>query len=78
MPIVDEQLLEEALSYAASVAQYAIENGISTGFGCNSYVDEMNKESIRIEPENSKAQLIHLFETMAKVKIDTSTSSSFS
>ncbi|MBS4223241.1 DUF58 domain-containing protein [Lederbergia citrea] len=72
-PIIDEPLLEKALTYAASIAQYAIANGISTGFGCNAYFDEMKKEPIRIEPENSKQQLAHLFETMAKVKIGTST-----
>jgi len=73
IPIVDEDLMEQAISYASSIAQYAIANGIATGFGCNAYFDEMDKKPIRIEPENSKQQLTYLFETLAKVKIGTST-----
>ncbi|WP_062108892.1 DUF58 domain-containing protein [Bacillus niameyensis] len=72
-PIIDEELMERAISYAASIAQYALTNGISTGFGCNGYFDESNKKSIRIEPENGKQQLNYLLETMAKLKIGTST-----
>ncbi|MCM3111836.1 DUF58 domain-containing protein [Lederbergia lenta] len=72
-PIIDEEALEKALSYASTVAQYAIANGISTGFGCNAYIDEVNKQSIRIEPENGRQQLTYLYETMAKVKMGTST-----
>lgn len=73
VPITDENELEKALSYAASFSQYAIMNGVQTGFGCNAYVDENEKKSVRIQPENSKQQLTYLLETMAKVKIGTST-----
>lgn len=70
-PIREESLIEEALSYAATIADYAIENGISTGFGCNSYVDRDEKDdSLRIEPENSQLQLTYLLETMAKLEVD--------
>lgn len=69
-PIIDEELIEKSLSYAASVAQYSISKGVRTGFGCNSYIDDKTMPSLRIEPENSKQQLNYLFETMAKVKAD--------
>lgn len=70
LPIIDEQLMEKALAYAATIAEFAISKGISTGFGCNSYIDDKTTATIRIEPENSKQQLTHLFETMAKLKLD--------
>ncbi|WP_100407943.1 DUF58 domain-containing protein [Bacillus solitudinis] len=74
LPITDIALMEKGISYAASVANYAIEQGISTGFACNSYLDKQEKEAIRIEPEQSKQQLTFILETLAKVKLDTSKS----
>lgn len=73
LPIIDGDALEKALSYAASIAQYTIANGISTGFGCNAYTNEKKKTPIRIEPESSKQQLMHIFETIARTQIATST-----
>ncbi|MBO0994714.1 DUF58 domain-containing protein [Bacillus sp. SD088] len=72
-PIVDELLMEKAISYAASIAQYALDNGIDTGFGCNSYFNEMDKQSIHIDPANGEQHLMYLLETMAKLKIGSST-----
>lgn len=69
MPIVDEDLIEESISYVASIAQYAIVNGIETGLGCNSYTSDQPDQSIRIQPENSRQQLTYLFETLAKVEV---------
>jgi hypothetical protein len=71
----DEELIEKGISYAASIAQYTISKGISTGFGCNSYIEDPNekslliKQSVRIEPESSKHQANYLFETLAKLKM---------
>lgn len=80
MPITDEPLMEKGISYAASIAEYTVSKGISTGFGCNSYLidpsrrlDEI-KQPIRIEPQNSKNHLIHLFDTMAGLAMDRSLS----
>ncbi|KRG14994.1 hypothetical protein ACA30_07310 [Virgibacillus soli] len=72
-PIVDETLMETAISYAATIAQYALDNGIDTGFGCNSYFDEMDKQPIRIDPATGAQHLQYLLETMAKLKIGSST-----
>lgn len=69
-PIIDEQLIETSITYAASIAAYSISKGISTGFGCNSYIGEKSNKPMRIEPENSKQQLMYLFETMAKLAVD--------
>lgn len=76
-PVADEELVEKSLSYAASIAHYSITNGISTGFGCNSYIGENKKETINIEPRNSKQHLTYLFETMAKVAVDSNKSIEF-
>lgn len=70
LPVTDEVLMEKALSYAATIAEFAIEQGISTGFGCNSYVGDKTLDSLRITPENSKQQLMFLFDTMAKLELD--------
>ena len=70
LPVVDETIMEEAISYAATVAEHAISNGISTGFGCNSYIGQKPKTSLRVPPENNRQQLMHLLDTMAKLTLD--------
>ncbi|MFA9557056.1 DUF58 domain-containing protein [Evansella sp. AB-rgal1] len=78
MPIKDEAIIEKAISYAASIAQHSIEQGIGTGFGCNSYIIEPDEEvkrikhSVRVEPGSGQDQLQYIFQTMAKVKMDRS------
>ncbi len=78
MPIMNEERFEKGISLAASIAQFAISKGISTGFGCNSY-DSVRfnhatkiKESTMIYPQGGRQQLTYIFETMAKLKIDRS------
>ncbi|GGH76813.1 uncharacterized protein (DUF58 family) [Pullulanibacillus pueri] len=74
MPIMDRPLIERGISYAATIAQYALDQGIPTGFSCNSYIknfDQPNeKEPIRILPKNSQHQLTLLLETLAKLQMD--------
>ncbi|MDG5789563.1 DUF58 domain-containing protein [Evansella sp. AB-P1] len=80
MPIQNEGLIETGISYAASIAQNAIEQGISTGFGCNSYIIEPGakveriKKSVRVEPNYGSDHLHYLFQTMSKLKMDRSKS----
>jgi len=69
-PIVDQKLTEKSISYAATIAEFSISKGISTGFGCNSYIGQKTNETIRIDAENSRQQLTYIFETLAKVEID--------
>lgn len=70
LPILDEAWIEEALSYAATIAEHAIRKGVPTGFACNSYVSKRDADRIRIEPENSSHHLAYLFETIAKLAVD--------
>ncbi|WP_299088704.1 DUF58 domain-containing protein [uncultured Metabacillus sp.] len=82
MPIQNKALFEKGISYAASIAQYSISKGISTGFGCNAYLIEPFGQStdpnvklpVRIEPASGKQQLTYLFDTMAKLSMDRSMS----
>lgn len=79
LPIEEPELIEKALSYAASIAEYTLGKGISTGFGCNSYLvppfsksTEKVKASVRVVPSNGQQQLDLLLDTMAKVAMDRS------
>lgn len=72
-PIVSEERMELAISYAASIAYYAITNGLPTGFGCNGYFADAEKEPIVVEPANGMTHLHVLLEAMAKLEIGTST-----
>src|SRR5699024_1238337 len=76
-PVKDPDLIEKGLSYAATIAQYAISEGIPTGFVCNSYIGKKaknnQKQRVRVESKNSSSQLTHLLETMAKLNMDKST-----
>ncbi|ADU30261.1 DUF58 domain-containing protein [Evansella cellulosilytica] len=78
MPIKDEILIEKGISYAASIAEHAISQGIPTGFGCNSYTKDRDgkfkiiKDSVRREPSNGNSHLHYLLETMAKLQMDRS------
>ncbi|RXJ02793.1 DUF58 domain-containing protein [Anaerobacillus alkaliphilus] len=76
MPILNPELIETGISYAASIATLTLSRGIRTGFGCNSYlVDQANsdiKQAIRIEPHHSTDQLTYLYENMAKLAMDRS------
>lgn len=77
LPIVDKPLLEEAISYAASIAAFSISKGVSTGFGCNTYMERKTSDTIRIEPQNSQYQLTYILETMAKLIMDANKSITF-
>lgn len=76
--IEDEDLIEKGISYAASIAQSTISQGINTGFGCNSYIREPDekvrsvKDSVRIEARSGKQHLYFLLNTLAKLKMDRS------
>jgi len=81
LPVKDLELFEQGISYAASLAQYTLSQGISTGFGCNAYLVEpfQNstdpiKQPIRIQPSNGTHQLTYILDTMAKLRLDRSMS----
>lgn len=79
LPMEQLDVIERALSYAASIANYTIKQGVATGFGCNGYYVEpfvnslaRKKPSIRIEPANSGQQVEYILDAIAKAKLDRS------
>ena len=79
MPMSELETIEKALSYAASLATYTIDQGVATGFGCNGYYvepfvnsTERIKPSVRVEPSASEGQKELILDAIAKVKMDRS------
>ncbi|GAA0285542.1 uncharacterized protein (DUF58 family) [Gracilibacillus halotolerans] len=79
MPMTELETMEKALTYAATLATYTIDQGIATGFGCNGYYVEpfVNstdriKPSVRVEPSASDGQKEFILDAIAKVKMDRS------
>ncbi|GGE40241.1 hypothetical protein GCM10011391_18770 [Pullulanibacillus camelliae] len=78
MPILEEDRLEWAISYIATLADTALNRGIPTGFGCNSYSilrsGQTRKKPIFIAPNNNREQYGYLLETLASLPSDRSVS----
>ncbi|WP_160719628.1 DUF58 domain-containing protein [Bacillus sp. USDA818B3_A] len=79
LPMEKLDLFEKALSYAATLASYTINQGVATGFGCNGYYVEpfvnsisLVKPSVRIEPSSDGQQVEFILDAIAKVKMDRS------
>ena len=67
--VVDEMRAERALSIAASVVQYAIENGIETGFSTNARILDDQETVAYVEPRSGNAQITEIFDTIAKLTL---------
>lgn len=65
----DTEPVEKGISYAASLAQLAVDRGIPVGFGCNGQIKGEPDRPVRIPPQCSNEHLIGLFECMAKLVI---------
>lgn len=63
---VDEMRAERALSIAASVVRYAIENGIETGFSTNARVLDDQETVAYVEPRSGNTQITEIFETIGQ------------
>lgn len=68
--VTDKERIEKGISYAASIANYAISKGIDVGFGSNAHMKGAEAQPIRIEPAGGKQQLLYLLEAMAKLEIE--------
>lgn len=65
---LDEPASERALSIAATVAQYAIDNGVETGFACNGRITgEDPKEPMFIAPQSGPEHLSAIFDGISRV-----------
>jgi hypothetical protein len=63
----DEELFEQGISYAAAFANYAIQQGMEAGLGCNAYLVDEPKQPVQIAPRSGPEQMTYLLETMAKL-----------
>lgn len=68
--VTDEACAERALSLAASVAQYAIENGVETGFATNARILDDMETVTYIEPQSGATQITEIFDTIAKLSLN--------
>lgn len=68
--VTDRERIEKGISYAASIANYAISKGIDVGFGSNAHIKGVEEQSIRIRPAGGEQQLLYLLEVMAKMEIE--------
>lgn len=68
--ILNQEQIENGIRYAASVANYALANGIETGIMCNGRLLDGNKESIIIEPSTAADQLELLLLKMTRLVME--------
>ena len=65
---LDEKTSERALSMAATVAQYVIDNGIETGFACNGRIAlEAPEEQMFLAPQSGPEHLTAIFESISRM-----------
>ncbi len=74
--ITDPERIELGIRYAASVAGYALENGIETGLLCNGRLIDGPREPIRIDPSSDGSQLEWILDALAHVVLERSVSMS--
>ncbi|TXK78394.1 DUF58 domain-containing protein [Paenibacillus sp. N3.4] len=67
--VSDPELVEKGLSYAATLADYAISQGVPVGFGFNGWRQDQPGIPVYLAPEGGWPHLDRLFETMAKLAV---------
>ncbi|MBE6936810.1 MAG: DUF58 domain-containing protein [Ruminococcaceae bacterium] len=67
--VIEEHRAERALALAASIAQYALENGIETGFATNGRLLEDRETVAYVPPQSGASQVTEIFDTIAKITL---------
>jgi uncharacterized protein (DUF58 family) len=67
--VSDPDTVEKGLSYAITIAEWVIDQGMEAGFACNGYSLDAPKEPVYIAPRAGKEALNHLYHVMAKLVI---------
>ncbi|NLB41709.1 MAG: DUF58 domain-containing protein [Clostridiales bacterium] len=67
--VTDLDLIERGISYSATIAQNAIDNGIPVGFGSNAYEVDKKDQPIYVGPQPGQEQLNYIFEILAKMVV---------
>jgi uncharacterized protein (DUF58 family) len=65
----DESILEDGISLAAGIAQYAVSRGMETGFAVNAPLQDAPDLSVIVPPRGGANHLTGLYETMARLVI---------
>jgi hypothetical protein len=65
----DMDLMEKAVSYCASIANYMISKSIETGFCCNCHSSEGEKVPVLVPPSSSCGHMNLLLESMAVMQL---------
>jgi len=68
--VTDPELIEQGISYAATLAEMAVTQGINVGFGCNALSVDSTADTIRIIPSGGKDHLYLLYEAMSKLILE--------
>lgn len=68
--VTNEPLIEQAISFAASIAHYAVQQGIETGFGCNGKLFGANELTVRLAPANGRSHLYAIYDCMARLQLE--------
>ncbi|OPA80051.1 hypothetical protein BVG16_04685 [Paenibacillus selenitireducens] len=69
------EAVERALSYAASIANVTVTQGIETGFACNGTTKSLQKgQAVILPPGAGSHHLTNMFETMAQLELELSSS----
>jgi uncharacterized protein (DUF58 family) len=67
--VSDPDMVERALSYAATAASYLIQQGMKVGFGHNAIHSNKSTPAVRIHPDYGKAHLDDILKGMAEVQM---------
>jgi uncharacterized protein (DUF58 family) len=67
--VSDPDTVEKGLSYAITIAEWVIGQGMEAGFACNGYSLDAPKEPVYIAPHGGNEALNHLYHVMAKLVI---------
>jgi uncharacterized protein (DUF58 family) len=67
--VSDPATIEKGLTYAVTIAEWVINQGMEVGFACNGYSLDAPKEPVYISPCGGKEALNHMYRVMAKLVI---------
>lgn len=68
----EPERVEYGISVAATIFDYAFKNTIESGFACNGYLKDSQKEYIHIDPEAGGKNKIEILECLARIVINRS------
>lgn len=62
-------MLEQAIRVAASLAHFALEDGLDAGFGCNADMQQFEGDPVFLQPSSGAQQQSRILEAMARLRV---------